>query len=44
MKNTVDLIDSLDNTDMLIIAPGCDMPYDIPVENTIGVAAGCSSD
>jgi uroporphyrinogen decarboxylase len=37
MKNTVDLIDSLDNTDMLIIAPGCDMPYDIPVENTIGV-------
>ena len=37
MKNTVDLIDSLDNTDLLIIAPGCDMPYDIPVENTIGV-------
>jgi len=37
MKNTVDLIDSLDNTDRLIVAPGCDMPYDIPVENTIGV-------
>ena len=37
MKQTIDLIDSLDNTDRLIIAPGCDMPYDIPVENTIGV-------
>ncbi len=37
MKNTVDLIDSVDNTDLLIVAPGCDMPYDIPVENTIGV-------
>ena len=37
MKNTIDLIDSVDNTDLLIIAPGCDMPYDIPVENTIGV-------
>ncbi|MBI9106611.1 MAG: uroporphyrinogen decarboxylase family protein [Spirochaetales bacterium] len=37
MKNTIDLIDSLDNTDRLIIAPGCDMPYDIPIENTIGV-------
>lgn len=37
MKHTVDLIDGLENTDKLIIAPGCDMPYDIPVENTIGV-------
>ncbi|HAK46777.1 MAG TPA: uroporphyrinogen decarboxylase [Spirochaeta sp.] len=37
MKNTVDLIDSVDNTDLLIIAPGCDMPYATPVENTIGV-------
>ena len=44
MKNTIDLIDSVDNTDLLIIAPGCDMPYDIPVENTIGVSAGCSPD
>lgn len=37
MKTTIDLIDSLDNTDLLVVAPGCDMPYDIPVENTIGV-------
>ncbi len=37
MKTTIDLIDSLDNQDLLIVAPGCDMPYDIPIENTIGI-------
>jgi uroporphyrinogen decarboxylase len=37
MKSVVDLIDSLGNTEHLIIAPGCDMPYDIPIENTIAV-------
>lgn len=37
MKSTVDLIDSLDSLDHLIIAPGCDMPYDIPIENTLGI-------
>ncbi len=37
MKNTIDLIDSLESTDRLIIAPGCDMPYDIPLENTIAI-------
>ncbi len=36
MKNTIDLIDSV-TTDRLIIAPGCDMPYDIPIENTIAI-------
>ncbi len=39
MKYVVDLIERVPNvTQNLIIAPGCDMPYDIPVENTIGVA------
>ena len=38
MKYVIDLLDRLDNTDNFIIAPGCDMPYDIPVENGIAVA------
>ncbi len=38
MKYVVDLMDSIENKKNLIIAPGCDMPYDVPVENTIGVA------
>jgi uroporphyrinogen decarboxylase len=37
MKCVIDLIDSLTH-DNLIIAPGCDMPYNIPVENTIAAA------
>ncbi len=37
MKYVVDLIERTPNNNKnLIIAPGCDMPYDIPVENTIG--------
>ena len=38
MKFVVDMVDSLDNTKNLILAPGCDMPYDVPIENTIAVA------
>lgn len=34
MKYVVDLIDSMEHKN-LIVAPGCDMPYDVPVENTI---------
>ena len=34
MKTVVDLIDSV-GTSRLIISPGCDMPYDTPIENTI---------
>ena len=34
MKSVVDLIDSV-SPHHLIISPGCDMPYDIPFENTI---------
>lgn len=36
MKYVVDMLDSLDNN-QLIIAPGCDMPYDTPPENAIAV-------
>ena len=35
MKYVVDLIDSVESTKNLIIAPGCDMPYDTPMENVI---------
>ena len=34
MKGVLDLMDSLDHKN-LIIAPGCDMPYDTPIENTV---------
>ena len=37
MKFVVDLLDQLENKKNFILAPGCDMPYDVPVENTIGV-------
>lgn len=36
MKYVVDLMDNI-GTEDLIIAPGCDMPYDIPIDNVIGV-------
>lgn len=36
MKYVVDLIDSFENTTGLIVATGCDMPFGIPFENTIG--------
>jgi uroporphyrinogen decarboxylase len=36
MAYVVDLLDKLSHRN-LIIAPGCDMPYDTPPENVIGV-------
>jgi uroporphyrinogen decarboxylase len=36
MKYVIDLIDKIGTKD-LIIAPGCDMPFDIPIDNVIGV-------
>jgi uroporphyrinogen decarboxylase len=36
MKFVVDLLERID-TDDFILAPGCDMPYDVPVENVVGV-------
>ncbi|MBQ8953062.1 MAG: uroporphyrinogen decarboxylase [Clostridia bacterium] len=38
MKYVLDLVDSLDDTRNFIVAPGCDMPYAVPVENGIAVA------
>ena len=35
MKYVVDLLDSVSH-ERLIIAPGCDMPYDLPIESSIG--------
>jgi uroporphyrinogen decarboxylase len=37
MKFVVDLLDAVGHQN-LIISPGCDMPYDVPPENAIGVA------
>jgi uroporphyrinogen decarboxylase len=36
MKYVVDLLENIDPHNF-ILSPGCDMPYDVPVENTIGV-------
>lgn len=38
MKFAVDLLDSVKDKKNFILAPGCDMPYDVPVENCIGIA------
>lgn len=38
MKFAVDLLDSIPDKKNFILAPGCDMPYEVPVENGIGVA------
>lgn len=37
MKFVLEMIDSVDNQN-LIVSPGCDMPYDTPIENSIAVA------
>jgi len=41
MKYVVDLLEKLSGPDLvipnnLILSPGCDMPYDVPVENVVG--------
>lgn len=38
MKYVLDLMDGLGSTQNFILAPGCDMPYAVPVENGIAVA------
>lgn len=38
MKCVIDLLDSIDDHNNLVISPGCDMPYDIPIENTVAAA------
>ncbi|OON93989.1 MAG: uroporphyrinogen decarboxylase [Candidatus Epulonipiscioides saccharophilum] len=42
MKYVIDLVDKMPNKTHLIIAPGCDMPYDVPIENSIGIAEAIS--
>ena len=37
MKYVLDMLDRIGNHKNLIVAPGCDMPYAVPVENAIGV-------
>ena len=37
MKYVVEMLDSLEDKNNLIVSPGCDMPYDVPIENTVGV-------
>lgn len=38
MKGVLDLMDSIENKKNLIISPGCDMPYEVPLENTVACA------
>jgi len=38
MKAVVDIVDSCGGNGNLVVSPGCDMPWDVPVENAI--AAG----
>lgn len=38
MKQVLDILDSIKDHRNLIVSPGCDMPYQVPVENTIGAA------
>ncbi len=38
MKYVIDMLDRIADKKNLIVAPGCDMPYKVPVENAIGVA------
>lgn len=42
MKYVVDLLDEVSH-ERLIIAPGCDMPYDLPVENSVAVQQAVSN-
>lgn len=34
-RAVIDIIDECDDRNGLVIAPGCDMPYNVPIENTI---------
>lgn len=38
MKYVVEMLDSIEDKRNLIVSPGCDMPYDVPLENTIACA------
>ncbi len=38
MKFVVDLLDKMPSKKNFILSPGCDMPFNVPVENTIAVS------
>ncbi|MEI8216598.1 MAG: uroporphyrinogen decarboxylase family protein [Eubacteriales bacterium] len=38
MKSVIDLVESIDSSKNFILSPGCDMPYDTPIENTVACA------
>ena len=39
MKYVIDMVDSLEESDRnLIVSPGCDMPYDTPIDNVIAIS------
>ena len=38
MKFVVELLNSIEDKKNFILSPGCDVPYEVPVENVIGVA------
>ena len=38
IKVGIDLIDSINSNKNFIVAPGCDMPYATPIENTVALA------
>lgn len=38
IKCALDTMDSVEDKRNFILSPGCDMPYAVPIENTVGVA------
>ncbi len=42
-KCVIDLLDSIEDKRNMIVSPGCDMPYDVPLENTIACAQAVKS-
>ena len=43
MKWVVDLLDKIEHAQPDSLAPGCDMPYDTPVDNVIGWWRPCAT-
>ncbi|MBI9105006.1 MAG: uroporphyrinogen decarboxylase [Spirochaetales bacterium] len=41
-KAAIELMDKVDNTNF-ILAPGCDLPYDVPIENIVGIGQAVQS-
>ena len=37
MKCVIDLCDSVKNHTNFLVSPGCDMPYDVPIGNTVAI-------